>query len=177
MSHSKARLLLSATFAFLFYFTWTYLVNRGPEIEPAITLRAALVQGTYSGAVTLGFTFILELLVEHFGAHCFSLAFMTPILSTASAKTAQAKAIGAAFNHALNKAADFFQGARIPGALVAPLLPLSVQTIAVVSVHWLNRTPNLLLTVSPSILFTGLYGYLYTFSLLRKKRERPVPAD
>jgi len=48
-------------------------------------------------------------------------------------------------------------------------LPLAVQSDLVVSVNWLNQTPNLWLTFAPSILFTGLYGYLYTFTLLNKK--------
>ena len=63
-------------------------------------------------------------------------------------------------------------GTRIPGAWVAPLIPLAVQTCLVVLVNVLNQTPNLWLTVAPSIFFTGLYGYLYTFTLLNKGKQQ-----
>lgn len=177
MSSSSIRLLVSAVVAFGFYFAWAYRVNRGPDIDPAVTQRAALVQGSYSGGVTLGFTFILEKLVSRFGGRCFSLAFMTPILCGVRARTDQARAIAASFRDALETAADYFEGKRIAGAILAPLIPLAVQSVAVVSVNLINKTPNLLLTVAPSIVLTGAYGYLYTFTLLRASGNEGMPQE
>jgi len=169
MSASTTRLLLSAILAFGFYFGWAYWANSSPDIAPDVTIKAAVVQGSYSGFVTLGFTFVLEKLVSRFGGHCFSLAFLTPLICKVRSKTTQAKAIVRAVNHALDLSAGYFSGKRIAGVFLVPLLPLTVQSVLVVSVNWLNQTPNLWLTVAPSILFTGLYGYLYTFTLLNKK--------
>jgi len=167
--NSTVRLLISALVAFGFYFSWSYWANSGPEIPSHITLRSAIVQGLYSGGVTLFFTFILEKVVNRFGGHCLSLAFMTPILCSVRSKTTQNRAIHSAFSHGLATSASYFQGKKIPGAMVAPLLPLLVQSLLVISVNIVNNTPNLWLTVTPSILFTGLYGYIYTFTLLKKK--------
>jgi len=165
--NSTLRLLLSSAVAFAFYFGWTYWANSAPEIEAGVQLRAALVQGAYSGFVTLFFTFLLEKTVQRFHAHCLSLAFMTPILCSVHSKSRQNLAIYAAFNDGLDTSARYLEGKKLPGALVAPLLPLFVQSCLVVLVNILNGTPNLWLTVTPSILFTGLYGYFYTFALLK----------
>jgi hypothetical protein len=32
----------------------------------------------------------------------------------------------------------------------------------------INQTPNLLLTIMPSIFFTAIYGAIFTFTLLKK---------
>ncbi len=165
--NATVRLVISALVAFCFYFAWSYWANSGPEIKPTDTFRSALVQGLYSGFVTLGFTFILERAVARFNGHCLSLAFMTPILCSVYSKSKQNLAIKQAFNHGLNRSAQFLEGARIPGAVLAPLLPLLVQSALVILVNLINQTPNLWLTVAPSIFFTGLYGYVYTFTLLK----------
>lgn len=171
MNGSTIRLIVSALVAFGFYFGWAYWANSSPEIPKDITIRAALVQGGYSGLVTLGFTFVLEFLVKRFGGHCFSLAFMTPLICKVHSKTTQAQAIVRAVNHGLDESARFFAGKKIAGVILVPLMPLAVQAVLVISINWLNQTPNLWLTVAPSILFTGLYGYLYTFTLLKNKAQ------
>lgn len=167
MTGSTLRLIWSAVVAFGFYFGWSFWANSGPDISSSVTLRSAIVQGTYSGVITLGFTFVLEKLVHRFRGNCLSLAFMTPILCKVHSKTSQNIAIQAAFRDGLNLSARYFSGAKIHGALLAPLLPLAVQSALVISVNVLNQTPNLWLTVAPSIFFTGLYAFTYTFALLR----------
>ena len=166
--NSTLRLFVSAVVAFSFYFGWAFWANSSPEIGYEITLRAALVQGSYSGLVTLIFTWLLEKSVSQFHGHCLSLAFMTPILCRFHSKSRQNKAIGRAFNHSLQLSARAFEGTKIPGALLAPMLPLMIQTTFVVLVNVLNQTPNLWLTVAPSVFFTALYGYSYTFALIKK---------
>ena len=162
---------MSATVAFGFYFGWAFWANSGPEISPDVQWRTAIIQGSYSGFVTLFFTFLLEKSIAKFGAHCLSLAFMTPILCSVHSKSRQNLAIYAAFNHGLSTSAKYLAGKKISGALLAPLLPLLVQSSLVILVNYLNQTPNLWLTVAPSILFTALYGYVYTFTLLASSRS------
>lgn len=169
--NSTLRLVLSAVVAFSFYFGWAFWANSSPTINLDVTLRAALVQGSYSGLVTLVFTWLLEKSVARFHGHCLSLAFMTPILCQFHSTSRQNRAIGRAFNHGLNASAKTFEGTKIPGALIAPLLPLIVQTTLVVLVNVVNQTPNLWLTISPSVFFTALYGYSYTFALIKKGPE------
>ena len=170
---STARLLLSAFVSFVFYFTWTYWANNMATDDMSIVLRSALVQGTFSATVTLLFTFALERSVQKFGENYFSLMFVVPIICSVHSKTSQNIAIMRTFNSALNFSAKAASGACLPGTLLAPLLPLSVQSSLVIGVNLINQTPNLWLTVAPSIFFTGLYGYVYTFTLLKKRQTVP----
>lgn len=50
---------------------------------------------------------------------------------------------------------------------LAIIPPLIMQSSLVYFVNLLNQTPNLLATITPSILFTALYGLFYSRSLLK----------
>lgn len=167
--NSQIRLVLSALVAFSFYFGWSYWANSGPDIPQAMTLRSALVQGGYSAFVTVFFTFMLEIAVNRTHGHCFCLGFMVPVLGSLQPKFKQDKAVNNAIYHAFDMAAAKFDGRAITAAYFAPILPLLVQSLLVISVNLINQTPNLWLTVFPSILSTAIYGYIYTFSLIKKR--------
>jgi len=51
---------------------------------------------------------------------------------------------------------------------IAIFPPLFIQSIAVYGINYLNQTPNLMLTIIPSIFFTAIYGAFFTFALLKK---------
>jgi hypothetical protein len=51
---------------------------------------------------------------------------------------------------------------------MAILPPLLMQSSMVYLINVLNQTPNLLLTIMPSIFFTAIYGAIFTFTLLKK---------
>ncbi|MBU2878783.1 MULTISPECIES: hypothetical protein [Alteromonadaceae] len=170
---SNLRLVLSALISFVFYFAWTYWANNMVSEDSSLVLRSAIVQGTLSATITLLFTFALEKSVQKFGQSSFSLIFVVPIICTVHSKTTQNIAIFKTFNAALNLSAQKASGTMVPGTLLAPILPLLVQATIAITVNWLNQTPNLWLTVAPSIFFTGVYGYVYTFTLL-KDREASV---
>ena len=51
---------------------------------------------------------------------------------------------------------------------MAVIPPLLMQSVMVYAINYLNQTPNLILTIIPSIVFTAIYGILFTFSLLKK---------
>ncbi|WP_100643731.1 hypothetical protein [Alteromonas facilis] len=169
--NSTLRLLLSGVVAFVFYFAWAYWVNSGPEIPAELTLRSALVQGGYSGLATFFFTLLLEFTNRHVSHRFLSLAFMVPILCYVHSPTRQAGAIRVAMNDALDYSATWAKGSCIPGVVLAPLLPLCIQSILVIALNLANNTPNLWLTVTPSILFSGLYAYSYSFTLFRKRHD------
>ncbi|WP_339766911.1 hypothetical protein [uncultured Paraglaciecola sp.] len=166
---SKIRLVLSAFVAFVFYFSWTYWANSLVTNDLAVILRSALVQGTLSGSVTILFTFALERAVNRFGQHSVSLVFVVPILCSVYAKTRQNIAIFKTFSHALNQSAAVMHSTRIPGTLLAPLIPIAMQGSLALGANLINQTPNLWLTILPSIIFSAIYGYVYTFTLLNKR--------
>ncbi len=166
---SRMRLLISAAVSFVFYFTWSYWANSLASNDQALVLRSALVQGTLSGSITLGFTYVLEAVVKRFGGNCFSLAFVVPVLCSVHSKSTHNIAIFNTFNSALNLSAKFLSGQCLPGTLLAPLIPLFIQSSITIGVNVINQTPNLWLTVAPSIFFTAVYGYVYTFTLLKSK--------
>lgn len=168
---SHVRLLLSAIVSFVFYFAWAYWANYMVTDDMDLVLRSAIVQGTLSATITLVFTFALERVVAKFGENCYSLVFVVPILCSVHSKTLQNVAIYRTFNSALDLSASKASGQFIPGTLFAPLLPLIIQASIAITVNILNQTPNLWLTVAPSIFFTGLYGYIYTFTLLKKRQS------
>jgi hypothetical protein len=60
--------------------------------------------------------------------------------------------------------------------LLAPLFPIAIQSTIAIGVNIINQTPNLWLTVTPSILITAIYGYSYTYTLLAKPKE-PVLSE
>ncbi|WP_181901576.1 hypothetical protein [Thalassotalea euphylliae] len=166
---SKLRLIWSALVAFVFYFAWAYWANNIEGIDRETVLRAAFVQASFSASVTLVFTFVLEKAVAKFGGSCFSLVFIVPVLCSVHSKTRHNLAILNTFNEALDAAATHLKGKCVTGSLLAPLVPLSVQASLVIMVNVINQTPNLWLTVAPSIFFSALYGYSYTFTLLKQR--------
>ena len=168
---SKARLLWSAVVSFVFYFAWSYWANSLVSDDQALVLRSAIVQGTLSGTVTLLFTLGLEMAVKRFGGHCLSLVLVVPVLCSVHSKTKHNIAIFNTFNSALDLSASYLKGACVPGTLFAPLMPPVVQASLAIGVNVLNQTPNLWLTVAPSIFFTGVYGYVYTFTLLKDRQQ------
>ena len=168
---SKLRLLWSAIVAFAFYFTWAYWANNIDGVEQSMVLRSAIVQGSFSATVTLLFTLGLEKAVAKFGGNCFSLVFIVPVLCSVHSKTRHNLAILNTFNEALDVSAGYLKGKCVAGTLLAPLVPLSVQACLVILVNLINQTPNLWLTVAPSIFFSGLYGYSYTLTLLKQRGE------
>ncbi len=170
MSSSTIRLILSAAVSFVFYFAWSYYANSLVTDDMQLILRSAFLQGALSASITLLFTYLLERVIAKYGNHCISLVLITPILCSIHSKTPQNIAIFQTFKHALNRSAGFFSQKLIPALVIAPLMPIAIQALIVISVNWLNATPNLWLTVAPSILFTAIYGYLYTFSLSKKAK-------
>lgn len=164
----NSRLILSGIVSFVFYFGWAYWANSADDIAQSVTLQAALVQGSYSGFITLFFTFILEKVVNKYKMSYVSLAFVTPIICMFHSKTPQNIAIRQSFNNAINFSASYLNSKKIAGTLFAPIIPICVQSILVITVNVINQTPNLALTVAPSIFFTALYAYTYMFALLKK---------
>jgi len=136
-----------------------------------LVLRSALIQGTLSATITLLFTFILEKSVSKFGESYVSLMFIVPIICTVHSRTSQNIAIFRTFKNVLDNSAKYLSNNLIPGSLFAPLLPIAIQSSIAISVNWLNQTPNLWLTVAPSILITAIYGYVYTFTLMSKPKQ------
>ena len=154
--------------SFVFYFSWAYWANSSADVAKSVTLQAALVQGLYSGFVTLFFTFILEKVVNKYKSSYVTLAFVTPIICMFHSKTPQNVAIRQSFNNAINSSASYLGNKKIAGVLFAPIIPITVQSSLVVIVNVINETPNLALTVAPSIFFTALYAYAYMLALLKK---------
>ena len=136
-----------------------------------LVLRSALIQGTLSATITLLFTFTLEKSVSKFGESYVSLMFIVPIICTVHSRTSQNIAIFRTFKNVLDNSAKYLSNNLIPGSLFAPLLPIAIQSSIAISVNWLNQTPNLWLTVAPSILITAIYGYVYTFTLMSKPKQ------
>jgi hypothetical protein len=168
---SSIRLLISAVISFCFYFAWSYWANSMATEDQALVLRSAIVQGTLSATITILFTFILEKTVSKFGPTYLSLAFVVPIICTVHSRTKQNIAIFRTFKNVLNNSAKYLSNNSIPGTLLAPLFPIAIQSTIAIGVNILNQTPNLWLTVTPSILITAIYGYSYTYTLLAKPTE------
>lgn len=142
----------------------------------ALVLRSALVQGTLSATITILFTFTLEKSVSKFGESYLLLMFVVPIICNVHSKTTQNIAIFRTFKNALDNSAKYLSNNAIPGSLLAPLLPISIQSSIAISVNWVNQTPNLWLTVAPSILITAIYVYEYTNSLLSQPKQPVLQA-
>ena len=168
---STVRLILSGLIATLFYGGWSYFANAMVTDDMAVLIRSALVQGLYSGFVTLMFTWLLEHAYNKVGTKYLSFAFVVRLICFAHHQTKHASIMRKTFNRALDLSASWFKGACWPGVIVAPLIPLTVQSILVIGVNVVNQTPNLALTVAPSIFFSGVYGYMYTLALFKKHRK------
>lgn len=59
-------------------------------------------------------------------------------------------------------------GICLPGMLFTPMPAIAVQSVFVISVNVAFMTPNLWLTVAPSVFFSAVYGYAYSVSLTKK---------
>ena len=161
------RLVLSASIAFVFYSGWAFYANMEQASSAMALWRVALVQGTTSGLITLGFTWLTEWSYARFKDKCVSFAFITPLICLPYHHSPSAKQFRKSINQVLDRSAQALQQ-RFTAVIIAPLLPMSLQGAIVISVNVINQTPNLWLTVLPSILFSGLYGYIYKFSLYRQ---------
>jgi hypothetical protein len=168
---STVRLIISAVISFCFYFAWSYWANNMASEDHQLVLRSAIVQGTLSATITLLFTFILEKLISKFGQSYLSLVFIVPIICTVHSKTKQNIAIFRSFRDALDRSAKYLTNNSIPGTLLVPLFPIAIQSSIAIGANIINQTPNLWLTVAPSIVITAIYGYAYTFTLLSKPTE------
>jgi len=51
---------------------------------------------------------------------------------------------------------------------LAIIPPLLMQSTTVYFINYFNQTPNLILTIIPSIFFTAVFGIFFTFTLLKK---------
>jgi len=165
------RLWLSGIIAAAFYGGWSFFANQLVTDDMHLLIRSALVQGLYSGGVTLLFTWLLEHTYAKFGSRHFSFAFVVPLVCLPHSPSEHAHYIRQSFNRVLDNTANWFKGTCWPAVVVAPLLPLLIQSALVIGVNYINATPNLWLTVAPSILFSGLYGYLYTLALFKKRTK------
>ncbi|MFT4652890.1 MAG: hypothetical protein ACJA0G_001801 [Kangiellaceae bacterium] len=162
------RLFLSALIAFVSYASWAYYANSLVTSDPDILLKSALVQGFYSGGITLFFTVLLEVFYKKFGSSAYCLPFIVPTINakpTTKNKCTTLETFEASFALSEKKC----KGSCLPGELISPLPALLIQSVMVVSVNVAFSTPNLWLTVAPSIIFSGIYGYMYSIALARKK--------
>lgn len=163
------RLVISGLIAFCFYAAWAYYANSLVTDDPKTLYKAALVQGTYSGGVTLIFAFTLELFHKLFNNKQYCLPFIIPSLirpAFFSKECATTKTLEAS----LNSIEHACRGTCLPGMLLTPLPAIALQSSFVVAVNVAFMTPNLWLTVAPSIFFSTVYGYIYSISLTRKIR-------
>lgn len=169
--NSRLRLLLSALVAFIFYFSWTYWANNLETVEHSVVLRSALVQACFSASVTLGFSYTLELLVKKYRHSCISLIFIVPILCSVQSKTKQNISTHNSFTSGLNwlnKGLSLslkLKQPKVAAIFLLPLIPILVQSFLVIVINIINQTPSLWLTVAPSLFFTSLYGYSYTYHI------------
>lgn len=173
---STIRLITSAVISFIFYFVWTYWANDMVSDDQSLVLRSALVQASLSATITILFTFALEKSVSRFGGNSLSLIFVVPLICSMRSKTTQNIAVFKTINTVLETSARYLSGTKLPGTMLAPLLPITVQSSITIGVNVINQTPNLWLTVAPSILITAIYGYIYTFTLLSKPKQ-PVLSE
>lgn len=169
------RLSLSAIIAFCFYASWAYYANSLVTSQQNLLIKAALVQGLYSGGITLFFTVLIEFFSTKLSNKAFCLPFVIPTLfkiSLFSDRCATTQTFAENLSYLEKKCAGFC----LPGMLVTPLPALLLQSILVVSINVLFETPNLWLTVLPSILFSGIYGYIYSIGLTKKKQATNTEA-
>ncbi|MFC4700541.1 hypothetical protein ACFO4O_10250 [Glaciecola siphonariae] len=166
------RLVISGLLAFCFYAAWAYFANSLVTNDTQILFKAALVQGSYSGAITLFFTFLLEYFHAKHGHASFCLSFVMPRWSShTKAKPCKTLLI---FDDALERVKHQCAGNCIAGMLVVPLPALLIQTVLVITINVAFSTPNLWLTVAPSIIFSALYGYSYSITLTKRQQRASV---
>jgi hypothetical protein len=161
------RLFLSALIAFLSYAGWAYYANSLVTDDHQILVKAALVQGIYSGSITLFFTLLLEVSFRKFGANVYCLPLVMPTINARHTPKNRCSTLET-FQASLEFSEQKCKGTCLPGELISPLPALVIQSVLVIAVNVFFETPNLWLTVAPSILFSAIYGYIYSFALARK---------
>ncbi|MEM0912337.1 MAG: hypothetical protein AAGJ37_15290 [Pseudomonadota bacterium] len=162
------RLIVSGLIAFVFYAGWAWYANSLVVSDHQQLIKAALVQGGYSGAMTFMFTAMLEYFFKKMGANSFCLVLITPRWSTHTER--DPCATKETFIAALKQFA-IVNKKSIAGKFLVPLPALFIQSVLVFAVNIYFRTPNLILTVLPSIIFSGVYGYSYALSISKKTTE------
>lgn len=172
MTLALLRLAISGLVAFFFYASWAYYANSLVTDDTQVLYKAALVQGVYSGTITLVFTFLLELSYKMLSNKQYCLPFMLPSLIRPAFFNKECETTKTV-ETSLKKFEQACNGACIPGMLLTPLPAIAVQSIFVIAVNIAFMTPNLWLTVAPSVFFSAIYGYAYSMSLSKKlKRAR-----
>lgn len=162
------RLFLSALIAFVSYASWAYYANSLVTDDQQVLIKSALVQGIYSGGITLFFTLMLEVFFRKFGASAYCLPLITPRINAKHTLKNRCSTLDT-FQASLLLSEQKCKGTCLPGAFLSPLPALMIQSILVISVNIAFETPNLWLTVAPSIVFSAIYGYVYSFALARKE--------
>jgi hypothetical protein len=165
------RLFLSTLIAFVSYASWAYYANSLVTSNADILMKAALVQGFYSGGITLFFTVMLEVFFKKFGSSAYCLPLIVPRINatpTAKYKCSTLETFEASIELSERKC----NGACLPGELISPLPALLIQSFMVVGVNIAFDTPNLWLTVAPSIFFSTIYGYTYSIALARREKAK-----
>ncbi len=160
------RLIFSGLVAFICYALWAYYANSLVTDDQYLLIRAALVQGAYSGSITLVFTFLLEYFYKRYGSSTFCLALIVPTLNK-NLITKEPCATKETFKRGLRLSEQKCKGHCIPGRMLSPIPALLIQAISVTAINIVFNTPNILLTIAPSIIFSAIYGYLYSFSLAK----------
>ena len=163
----RIRLWLSALIAFIAYSAWTYYANSGMEISQTKLLQTALIQGGLSALITLGFTWLTEILYQRFAQHTVSFAFITPLICLPHHDSPYARQFRKSMNQFLARAATRLNTSTVTAGIFVPFVPMAIQASIIISVHVINHTPNIALTVFPSIIFSGIYGYIYVIALIR----------
>jgi hypothetical protein len=161
------RLILSGLIAFISYAAWAYYANSLVSDDPSILLKAALVQGVYSGSITLIFTFLLEIFFKRFGSSNYCLGFIVPRINAQPTATNPCST-QKTFEASLTLSEQKCHGSCLPGVILSPLPALFIQSVMVIGVNIFFNTPNLWLTVAPSIFFSAIYGYAYSIGLAKK---------
>jgi hypothetical protein len=161
------RLFISGLIAFISYSAWAYFANSLVTDNQQVLIKAALVQGLYSGGVTLFFTFLLEIFYSKFGRSTYCLPLVLPRINSHSKQNPCAT--HETFTSSIKLSERKCRGKCMPGAMLSPIPALIVQSIMVISINIAFATPNLWLTVAPSILFSAIYGYSYSLSIAKKE--------
>jgi hypothetical protein len=161
------RLAVSGITAFFFYAAWAYYANSLVTDDTVVLYKAALVQGTYSAGITLIFTFMLELCHKFFRHKQFCLPFVVPTVAKPGFLNKE-YAADKSFEASLLAIERARKGSCVPGVLLTPLPAIAVQSIFVVGINIAFMTPNLWLTVAPSIFFSAVCGYTYSIALSKK---------
>lgn len=77
----------------------------------------------------------------------------------------------AGFTLMVERSIVFLRAKHLPILWLGPVGPLAFQSSSVILVNVINQTPSLWMTVAPSIIFSTLYGYLYTLSIIRNRLD------